>query len=69
MVINVPMNEDLAQVVVPTSIDEAEVIWSDYSGRWQVFNIIRTVFSGVALLLAAAGLRAVGGDPERPVRG
>ena len=68
MAVNVPMNEDLAQVVVPTSIEEAEVIWSDYSGRWQVFNIIRTVFSGLALLLAAAGLRAVGGDPKRPAR-
>ncbi len=55
--LNVPMNEDLALVVVPASVDEAEAIWSDYSGRWQVYNIARTVFSGLALLLAAGGLR------------
>lgn len=58
MVLNVPMNEDLAEVIVPASVAEAEVIWSDYSGRWQVYNILRTVFSGIALLLAAQGLRA-----------
>jgi len=56
MSINVPMNEDLAQVVVPATIEDAAVIWQDYSGRWQVANIARTVVSGVSLALVGAGL-------------
>ena len=60
MALNVPMNEELAAVVVPESIDEAGRIWNDYSGRWQLYNVIRTVFSGVSLVLAAAGLRSLG---------
>jgi uncharacterized membrane protein len=59
MALNVPMNEELAAVVVPESIDEAATIWNDYSGRWQVYNITRTVLSGVALLLAGGGLLAL----------
>ncbi|MEM9562155.1 MAG: anthrone oxygenase family protein [Actinomycetota bacterium] len=38
--VNVPMNEDLATVVVPDSATAAADIWDDYSGRWQVYNII-----------------------------
>ncbi|MFV0307320.1 MAG: DUF1772 domain-containing protein [Desertimonas sp.] len=55
--VNVPMNEDLADVVVPTDLDAAARIWEDYSGRWQRWNLTRTIASGVALLLAAIGLR------------
>lgn len=61
--LNVPMNEDLADVVIPDSIDEARVIWTDYSGTWQIYNVIRTVFSGISLVLAAAGLRNLGRQP------
>ncbi len=57
MALNVPMNADLADVVVPASAADAQEIWDDYSGRWQVYNVTRTVASGVALLLAAVGLR------------
>lgn len=56
MTLNVPMNEDLAQVAVPTDLAAARAIWQDYSGTWQVYNQVRTVLSGVALGLAAAGL-------------
>lgn len=55
-VVNVPMNEDLAEVVVPDALDAARSVWDDYSGRWQRWNIVRTVCSGIALLLAALGL-------------
>lgn len=58
MTVNVPMNETLASVEVPGSREAAETIWADYSGRWQMFNIARTVASGVALLLAALALSA-----------
>jgi len=57
MVLNVPMNEELGQLVVPTSIPDAARIWDDYSGRWQVYNVVRTVLSGVALMLATAAIR------------
>lgn len=59
MTLNVPMNEELARVVVPTEVEAARVIWEDYSGTWQVYNQIRTVLSGVALGLAAAALVAL----------
>ena len=56
MTVNVPMNETLADVAVPSDLDEARRIWSDYSGRWQLFNQIRTVASGVSLGLTGAAL-------------
>ncbi|GAB5448868.1 anthrone oxygenase family protein [Gymnodinialimonas sp.] len=60
MVVNVPMNEALAVVEVPQDIDAARAIWAEYSPRWQVFNVARTVASGVALLLAGLGLWSLG---------
>lgn len=56
MMVNVPMNEALAQLVVPEDIDAARAIWEAYSPDWQVYNVIRTVFSGVTLLLAGIGV-------------
>lgn len=52
----VPLNEELAAVVVPESIEAAEQIWTDYSGTWQFWNITRTVFCGISLALASLGL-------------
>jgi len=60
MAVNVPMNEDLATVAIPDSIEAARLIWHDYSGPWQLWNTVRTVFSGLALLLAALGLGSLG---------
>jgi uncharacterized membrane protein len=59
MTINVPMNEELAGVAVPASVEAARHIWDDYSGRWQTWNIVRTVCSGISLILAAVGLTAL----------
>lgn len=56
MAVNVPMNAALAEQGVPESRVAAQAIWDAYSPRWQVFNAIRTVVSGVALLLAGLGL-------------
>ena len=53
---NVPMNQALAAVVVPQATDTVHDIWQDYSGNWQFWNQIRTVASGLAVLLAGAGL-------------
>ncbi len=56
MLVNVPMNEALAEIAMPTSLEEARAVWDAYSPRWQIFNTARTVASGAALLLAGVGL-------------
>lgn len=53
--VNVPMNEALSELIVPTDIDAASVIWQDYSKPWQFWNQTRTVASGLSFLLAVAG--------------
>lgn len=53
-IVNVPMNEALA-MVDPASPDAAQV-WAAYSGRWQVWNVARTVASGLALALCGFAL-------------
>ena len=60
MTVNVPMNEALGATTVPASLEEAQAIWSAYSPRWQMFNIIRTVVSGISLLMAGAGIYFIG---------
>ena len=60
MTVNVPMNEALGATAVPDSIEDARAIWEAYSPRWQVFNTIRTVVSGVSLLLTGYAIFLVG---------
>ena len=60
MAVNVPMNEALALVDIPDDRAAAQVIWEDYSPKWQFWNQARTVASGVALLLACIGLTKIG---------
>lgn len=59
MAINVPMNEALGALAVPESREAAAAIWADYSGRWQRWNITRTVASGISLVLATLALLAL----------
>ena len=56
VLINVPMNEALALVVVPDTADAAREIWQNYSERWQDWNQVRTVASGIAVVLTGIGL-------------
>jgi uncharacterized membrane protein len=58
--INVPMNEQLALVQLPLSPEEAQSIWQNYSKEWQFWNQTRTVFSGLAFLIAAYGIYTLG---------
>lgn len=58
LLVNVPMNEALARVTLPLPQAEAARIWAGYSPRWQGWNIARTIATGLALLLAGAGLLA-----------
>jgi len=56
--VNVPMNQELARIALPESLSlsDAQAIWHGYSPRWQLFNTLRTLASGGALLLVGAAL-------------
>ncbi len=56
MLVNVPMNEALALVAVPADEAAAQAIWQGYSAPWQVWNITRTVLSGVAFGMGLVGV-------------
>jgi uncharacterized membrane protein len=60
VLVNVPMNEALAAIVVPADPGAAEEIWNTYSSRWQFFNQIRAIALGLSLLLATFGLYRTG---------
>ena len=56
MAVNVPMNEALAQVALPLPDGLAEQVWAEYSPDWQLWNTIRTVATGIVLLLVGVAL-------------
>ncbi len=66
--INVPMNNAFALVSIPESSGEAEILWNAYSQKWQLWNVVRTVFSGVALVLASMGLYRLGVETAQRAR-
>ena len=57
--VNVPMNETLALIEDAHSVPNAGEIWTNYSQRWEMWNIGRTVTSTIAFLLALLGLQAL----------
>lgn len=60
--VNVPMNNALALVSTPENTADAEALWNAYSQKWQIWNTVRTIFSGFALALASLGLYRLGAD-------
>ena len=68
MVVNVPMNVALGQVVIPDDVAAAQLIWADYSPTWQRYNILRTIVSGLALLLTGIGIFQIGVGNDQPKR-
>lgn len=56
MAVNVPMNEALARVAAPQDLETARAVWQGYSADWQVWNQLRTVASGLALLMTGMGM-------------
>lgn len=54
--VHIPMNEALAMVDVPQDISAAQAIWNGYSPDWQLWNQIRTVTTGLALLCAGIAI-------------
>ncbi len=67
MAIHVPLNEELADMVVPASVEDAETMWTEYSKEWQRWNITRTVASGISLIFASLGLVSISRQ-RRPIR-
>ena len=63
--VNVPMNEALAAVETPLSLEEARETWRSYSGPWQFWNAVRAVFAGIALAFTGIGLMGIGPVPAR----
>lgn len=61
---NLPMNEALALVQPPVDPDQAQASWTAYSYRWQAWNIVRAVASGLSLMLTGCGLLAL--MPRQP---
>lgn len=56
VIVNVPMNEAFALAAVPDAAEAASRLWQGYSQRWQDWNQIRTVASGLSVLLTGVGM-------------
>jgi uncharacterized membrane protein len=56
MAVNVPMNDALAQMIVPDDIETARAIWLEYSPDWQFWNQMRTIATGAAVLCIGLGI-------------
>ena len=63
-IVNVPMNLALMETDL-TQAGELDQIWGDYSARWQVWNIARTIVSGVVLVLVGYALLLAGPSVDR----
>ncbi len=59
MLVNVPMNEALAQEQITGDLHADHMTWMFYSTPWQSWNLIRTLASGLALLLTGAAIAAL----------
>ena len=53
------MNIALEQYSPPIIVEDAAVIWAEYSPRWQFWNTFRTIVSGITLLLVGFALYAL----------
>lgn len=58
--VNVPMNDALAILPIPTDQAEAADLWRDYSRTWTRWNDLRTEMSGLTLLLTGMAFLTLG---------
>lgn len=58
--VNVALNETLALVETPLDTARAAAVWQAYSEPWQRWNTVRTVGSGVTLMLTGLGILSFG---------
>jgi uncharacterized membrane protein len=65
VVVNVPMNEELARVVTDASAGELARARAAYEGPWNFWNGVRTVFSILAFLALVGACLLRYGQPTR----
>jgi uncharacterized membrane protein len=65
VVVNVPMNEELARVVTDASAGELARARAAYEGPWNFWNGVRTVFSILAFLTLVGACLLRYGQPTR----
>ena len=56
MNINVPMNLALMETDMAQPVKDLAGIWTEYSERWQFWNTVRTMVSGLCVLLVGWAL-------------
>ena len=56
ILVNVPMNEELAKIEMVENAEKMQSIWSQYSRRWTMWNTVRTVSSLLSLLTVGAAI-------------
>jgi uncharacterized membrane protein len=54
--VNIPLNDGLARVTVPTDIAAARDIWTTYTAAWMPWTHLRTALTALAFALAGLGL-------------
>lgn len=59
---HIPLNRDLMTETGPFEPGVAEAIWTAYSADWKFWNWVRTVGSGLSVLLVGIGLVGMGRD-------
>ena len=64
VLVNSPMNEDLALVETPMEASRAREVWQDYSALWQRWNTVRTIVSCVTLLLTGLAILSMNRSPS-----
>ena len=57
---NVPLNAWLAEIKTPQDMEAAREIWSQYSAKWQGWNLIRMIASAMTLVCVSLGVMGLG---------
>ena len=60
VLVNVPMNEALAELKVSAEDGNLKEVWQAYSSRWIYWNTFRTIMSTGSLMLAGVSIAAIG---------
>lgn len=64
--VNVPMNEALAEIRTSEVAGSVDTVWKNYSGTWQFWNGVRTIASAICLMLTGAAFMFLRGTKIEP---
>ena len=68
LLVNVPMNEELARVAAGASPETLARVRAGYEGPWNFWNAVRTVFSSLSFVALIGACLSPPGDGPRPAR-